>query len=357
MAEFKEKNMDKEDRTNAAQGGLDKEKLKRQLALIFAVVLFFGAFDLAVYRLFTQRVSKRQSSGMLAKSVELKDYLPFEECAQALKLLDAPAEKDLSYGLSPRVETELKLEGELPVLDGAAALYPVFSGIAASLYPSDSCPFDGHDFSPESKLQMRNTRAAYKAIVDGDADIVFCAAPSKEQLAYAKEKGVELELVPIGREAFVFVVNSNNPVEDLTVEQVRDIYAGKYSNWKELGGRDQHISVLMRNEGSGSQSALESFMGDVPIKEDRLSFLGSSIGFSFRYYVSSLSGSSGVKMLSLNGVYPSPENIRSEKYPIVSKFYAVIRKDEKNPNVRLLVDWILGPEGQKIVEESGYAGV
>lgn len=330
--------------------GIDKIKLKKQLALLFAVILVFGLFDFSIYALFTRRVVKRQSSGMLAKSVELKDYLPFESCLESL-------EEGEKGGLAAKVDTGFRLEGELPVLDGAAALYPVFSGFAASVYPEDSCPFDGADFKAESRLQMRNTRAAYKAIVDGDADIVFCAGPSKEQLAYAKEQGVELELDPIGREAFVFVVNSNNPVESLTVEEIRGIYSGKYTNWKQLGGKDKHISVLQRNEGSGSQTAMLSFMGDTPIKNDRFCFLGSSIGFSFRYYVSSLSASSGVKMLALNGIYPSPENIRAEKYPIVSNFYAVYRKNEENPNVKLLIDWILSPEGQEVVELSGYAGV
>ncbi len=335
---------------NAAGDVLDRAKLKKQLAILLAAILLFACFDLGIYLLFTRRVVKRQSSGMLAKSVELTDYLPFESCLESIK-------DEGKGGLAAKVDTDFKLTGDLPVLDGAAALYPVFSGFAASVYPEASVSFNGTDFSPESKLQMRNTRAAYKAIVDGGADIVFCAKPSKEQFAYAQERGVELELVPIGREAFVFVVNSNNPVNDLTVEQVRGIYSGKYTNWKQLGGLNKHISVLQRNTGSGSQTAMLSFMGDTPIKNDRFSFLGSSIGFSFRYYVSSLSASSGVKMLSLNGVYPSPENVRSEKYPIVSNFYAVYRKNESNPNVKNLLDWILSPEGQKIVEMSGYAGV
>lgn len=338
---------------HAAGDVLDRAKLKKQLAILLAVVLLFACFDLGIYLLFTRRVIKRQSSGMLAKSVELADYLPFESCYRGWT--EGSGENRESQ--VARVDTDFRFEGDLPVLDGAAALYPVFSGFVSSVYPEDSVSFSGTDFSPESKLQMRNTRAAYKAIVDGDADIVFCAKPSKEQLAYAQEQGVELELVPIGREAFVFVVNSNNPVNDLTVEQIRGIYSGKYTNWKQLGGLNKHISVLQRNTGSGSQTAMLSFMGDTPIKNDRFSFLGSSIGFSFRYYVSSLSASSGVKMLSLNGVYPSPENVRSEKYPIVSNFYAVYRKNETNPNVKNLLDWILSPEGQKIVEESGYAGV
>ena len=81
-------------------------------------------------------------------------------------------------------------------------MYPVFSAFANALYPENQVIFDGKNFMPGSKLQMNNTREAYKEVVDGTADIVFCAAPSEEQLAYAKKKGVKLELVPIGSEAF-----------------------------------------------------------------------------------------------------------------------------------------------------------
>ena len=71
----------------------------------------------------------------------------------------------------------------------------------------------------------------YEAIVDGTTDILFCAGPSEEQKQYAKEQGVELVYVPIGLEGFVFFVNENNPVENLTVEQIRKIYACEYTNW------------------------------------------------------------------------------------------------------------------------------
>ena len=96
---------------------------------------------------------------------------------------------------------------------------------------------------------MNNTREAYKEVVDGTADIVFCAAPSEEQLAYAKKKGVKLELVPIGSEAFFFIVNSSNPVKGLTVEQIKGVYNGTYKFWSQVGGDRSPINPLRRNEG------------------------------------------------------------------------------------------------------------
>lgn len=82
--------------------------------------------------------------------------------------------------------------------------------------------------------------------------------------------------------------------------------------------------------------------------------MGRAIGFSFRYYVSGIVDNGGVKMLSVNGVYPDKENISSGKYPITVDFYAVYRKDNSNPNIDSMIEWILSDEGQQIVEKSGY---
>ena len=319
---------------------LDRNRLTRQLLTLGALVLLFLALNLTIFFVFTRRCIPSTSKGMQAKSVELSDYLPFDENSEIVAL-----------------DGSLKLENDLPIIDGAAALYPVFSGFVHAVYPADSVHFDGENFTAESALRYSNTRGAYKAIVDGDIDIAICVAPSEEQLAYAAEQGVELVFTPIGRDAFVFIVNRDNPVDNLTLDQLKGIYGGTYTNWSQVGGDRSHIAVLHRNEGSGSQSALLNFMGDTPVKTDYFSFLGRSIGFSFRFYVEGIVEDGGVKLLSLDGVYPNTENIRSGAYPIVNDFYAVTRKGETNPNVQAFVDWMLSPEGQAIVEGSGYVGV
>ncbi len=315
------------------------KKLRHQIFIITLLVLTFAVFDIGIYNVFTKRCINDYSDGLKAKSVELDEYLPFDESSKIVK-----------------INSEFKLTENLPVIDGAAALYPVFSAFVNAVYPESSCSFDGESFTPESALQYTNTRGAYKAVADGTADIVLCASPSEEQLAYAKEKGAELEFVPIGCEAFVFIVNKENSVDNLTAEQVRGIYSGKYKNWSEVGGKNTLIAPLQRNEGSGSQTAMLSFMNGEKIKV-RNNVFGKAIGFSFRYYVEGIVEDGNIKMLSLNGVYPNAENIRNKTYPVVSEFYAVYRKDNDNENIKPLIDWMLSEEGQKIVEESGYVGI
>lgn len=315
------------------------KKLRHQIFIIAVLVLTFVIFDIGIYNVFTKRCINDYSEGLKAKSVELDEYLPFDESSKIVK-----------------INSEFKLTEDLPVIDGAAALYPVFSAFVNAVYPESSCSFDGENFTPESALQYTNTRGAYKAVADGTADIVICASPSEEQLAYAKEKGVELEFVPIGCEAFVFIVNKENSVDNLTAEQVRGIYSGKYKNWSEIGGENTLIAPLQRNEGSGSQTAMLSFMNGEKIKV-RNNVFGKAIGFSFRYYVEGIVVDGNIKMLSLNGVYPNAENIRNKTYPVVSEFYAVYRKNNDNENIKPLIDWMLSEEGQKIVEESGYVSI
>ena len=147
-------------------------------------------------------------------------------------------------------------------------------------------------------------------------------------------------------------------MDNLTVEQIRKIYAGEYSNWNEVGGANRVINPITRLEGSGSQTTFESFMRDY--KTGTKSFLavtGASIGFSFRYYMDGIVENDAVKMLSLNGVYPSAENIQNRSYPVVAEFYAIYRADNENENIQILIDWLLSDEGQRLIEQTGYVRI
>ena len=318
-----------------------KSKLIKQILAIVGVVTFMVITDVFIYFVFTNRCVNDFSSQMQAKSVEVDEYLPFEEKTNIVKK-----------------EYAEKLEGDLPKIDGAAALVPVFNSFVYSLYPEESVKYENGDFTKDSVLQYHNTRGAYKGIVDGDVDIIFCAKPSDEQVQYGLDKGVELELIGIGFEAFVFLVNSNNPVDGLSMQQLKDIFTGKITNWKDVGGSYRPINVIKRNQGSGSQTTLEKLFGK-DIASNFFGPLGGSIGFSFRFYVEELTQHGHVKMLKVNDVYPDRENVQNKSYPIVSNFYAVIRKGEMdtNPNIKKVIDFIKSPTGQEIINEVGYVGL
>ena len=303
----------------------------------------------------------------------LRDYMPFQS-EGTLAELDGPA--------SLRFESPYDLR-----LDGATALYPVYAAFVQAVYP-ETWPESGieieyHPYDVDgSTVVCTGTIEAYERLITGQTDLIFAAAPSQDQLDRAAERGVELHLTPVGKEAFVFFVNSRNPVTDLTVEEVRGIYSGAITNWSEVGGRKQSIRPFQRAENSGSQSALLRLMDGLPLiepeEEDRISAMDgiirqvasyrnyrNAIGFSFRYYATEMVASGDIRLLALDGVEPTKDTIRDGSYPIASDFYAVTAAragderplSERNPAAAEFLDWVLSPEGQTLVEETGYVGV
>ncbi|MDL2226935.1 substrate-binding domain-containing protein, partial [Deltaproteobacteria bacterium OttesenSCG-928-M10] len=266
-------------------------------------------------------------------------------------------------------ESTLVLKAHLPRLDGATALYPVYAALAEAVYDKDN-------FSP-SLVQCTNTRGAYKAIMSGERDIVFVAIASKEQLAQARGTGKDLKFTPIGREAFVFLVGKYNPVENLSYQQIRNIFSGKTANWGTIGWPDGgRIIAFQRPEGSGSQTGLQNIMGELPIQVPQplpdTSLIGTNslmkqisvkwqgvqpaLGYSYRYYATTMYANQEAKLLSINRVEPSIENIRNGEYPFIVNFYAVTAGAPKG-NSKLFIDWILSPQGQKIIEKTGYTPI
>ena len=243
----------------------------------------------------------------------------------------------------------------------------MYSAIVQATYPRDviyGTPMD------DPLVLCTKTNKAYQRLIEGSADVIFCAGPSDEQLAAAQAAGVELELTPFGAEAFVFTVNAENPLENITTEQIQGVYSGAITDWSELGvdGLGE-IVAYQRPKNSGSQTALEKLMGDVELMtppqqlvtdgmEDILENieyrnLPNAIGYSFRFYCTEMVGS-GVKLLSIDGIEPTVVNIRSGAYPHVTTLYAVTRKGETNPNVGILLSWLTSEQGQRLVEKSGY---
>ena len=261
-------------------------------------------------------------------------------------------------------KADCKITDDYPVMDGATALYPIYASFAKALYPREL-------LTDNEYLKCTTTTWAYKNIVTGDADIIFAALPSAEQEQYAAENGVELVYTPIGKEAFVFFVNAKNPISDITVSDLQKIYSGEIDEWSSLGidGMGK-IKAFQRDAGSGSQSTMEKFMGDIPLadapKADVIGDMGgiiektadyknykNAIGYSFRFYSTEMVKNNQIKLLSINGVYPSVENIKNGTYPLASYFYAVTRKDASANTLRIL-EWLRGEQAQKIIEMTGY---
>lgn len=284
-------------------------------------------------------------------NIDIQAYLPFEENS---KIVNTDSKT-------------LKLTENLPRIDGAAALFPVYSAFVNAVYPNTTKLHDGI-------FEYNNTPDGYRLLAEKETDIFIGVYPSDEQKAYAEENQTTFEYTPIGTEAFVFFVHKDNPITNLTTGQIKDIYSGKITNWKDVGGKNEKIAAFQRNEGSGSQSMLKRFMGDTPITDAPTEMVNdlmagiieqvadyksktNSIGFSFRYYVEGIIKNPDIKMISIDGAAPTSENIRNGSYPILTPIYAVTYKENQNGNVDKLLEWILSDEGQYIINETGYVGI
>lgn len=284
----------------------------------------------------------------ISTEVDLEEYKPFT-----------------SNKLAKLNETStLQIKAPLPILDGATALYPIYAAYAQAIYPEDV-------YSPyDSKVICATTPYAYENLLNKTSDIIFVGGPSEKQKQMFKEAKEEMVYTPIGKEGFVFFVNKDNPVTSLTTQQIKDIYSGKITNWKEVGGKDSEIRAFQRPEGSGSQSAMLRFMGNTPlkepIKEDVPEGMGgiisqtadyqnreNAIGYSFRFYASEMATNDKIKLLEIDGVAPTKENIQNGSYPS-SSFYAITLKSNTNEKVKQILEWIVSEQGQEIVEKTGY---
>lgn len=267
-------------------------------------------------------------------------------------------------GEEPEVPFQFTREN-LPKLDGSTSTAPLAQAMCAVLL--------GEDLSEVADLiQFSRTTQSYRNLMNGSADLLLAAEPAHEVLSEL-ESGGRWVLTPFAIDALVFVVNKDNPVDSLTVEQVQKIYTGEITNWSEVGGEDLEIVPYQRNAEAGSQTMFEKLVMDgLPLMDSPISWTADSmsglleavrsydnspaaIGYTVYYYANDMEMAKGLKVLAIDGVAPSARAIRAGDYPFLNPYFVAIdnRWDETEP-ARILYEWILGPDGQKLAELEGY---
>lgn len=246
---------------------------------------------------------------------------------------------------------------------GATALYPLYSSAYHQVVIKPSWYSMLHTRTPD----------AYDKLINYKADVIFVAQPSDGQKKRAANADIKLTYTPFAREAFVFIVNANNPVSSLSEQQVQDIFSGKITRWSQIGGSDQSIQIWQRPEDSGSQTIMQavvmkgkkmlpleqsteiSVMAGVIHKVAAYQNTQNSIGYTFRYYATQMNKDllKDIKLLAINGITPSSENIRNGTYPYIVDAYMVTR-EKSTPQAKKFVDWFLTPQGQQLVQDVGY---
>ena len=267
----------------------------------------------------------------------------------------------------PAVASSLHLSVEdYPVVDGSTATLPLAIAVRAAVTGETAV-------QSEEGTRFSTTGPAWLALQQGMADILIVYEASQtiqQELAGEYDKFLK---TPIGLDALVFLANEGNPVESLTRQQIVDIYSGKTTNWKDVGGKDQQIVAFQRDENSGSQTLMKKLaMGGTPMMDAPAELRPSemaglitdlaiynnsanALGYSVYYYVKNMYQAPGVKLLAVDGVAPTNDTIASGQYAYCNPFYAVIRADEPADSpAHKLYDWLTGAEGAAAVEAVGY---
>ena len=288
-----------------------------------------------------------------------------------------PTENKAKTGYYTPSEDEIKrakelaniLKGNLPKMDGSTSTIPLEAGVISGL-------FDISQESAEAGVVHSTTYGSFDNLVNGTCDIIFSTPISEQQRQRAKENGLKLVETPIVYEGFVFVVNAKNPVDTLTQQQIKDIYSGKITNWKEVGGNDAEIVAYQRNETSGSQNYMNEFMKDSNLMKPKTTFIPASmvglmdavanydnaenaIGYSVYAYAADMYGNGNeIKFIKVDGVEPTKATMASKEYPLLNYNYAIYDEAKaKTTTVDELTEWILTYDGQVAMVNAGYIPV
>ncbi len=226
------------------------------------------------------------------------------------------------------------------------------------------------DAHPDYTIQVTGggSGTGIAALINGGTDICESSRPMKDkEKEQAKEKhGKEVKEIPVAMDGLAIYVHESCPVKDISLAQLKSIYTGKTTNWKDIGWDDAKIVVYGRENNSGTYGYFKEhvlggadFVAEVQtlsgtaavvnaVSEDRR-----SIGYGGIAY------SKGIKTLSVKkddsgpAVPPSLENVHNGTYPISRELY-FYTLGEPEGDVKTFIDWVLSEEGQKVCEKVGY---
>ena len=249
------------------------------------------------------------------------------------------------------------------VIDGSTSMIPLHQSL------------DKLAASQENDIYHSRTVDAFEKFITGENDILLGVDYSDELLDKAKAAGVNVTQLPITREAFIFLINRNNTVNNLTTAQIKDIYSGKITNWNELGGDDAPITAFQRNGDSGSQIRMVKFMEDTPLMTYNVNYVSMmgwvieeianydsgrhSIAYNIYTFAEKQYGNSEVTLLSVDGVYPNDDTIFDGSYPlnIYNYIYYDANNDKAAEYAINLHTYLMSDEGQKLISDAGYVNL
>ena len=258
-------------------------------------------------------------------------------------------------------------DGSFPKMDVSTARKPLAMALC-SLF------FQGYGRDGALPVNSKS-HGAWLDLADRGCDIILAPAPTEEEEAYLAERGVEVDRKVFGADGLVFISGTGTGVTDLSMDQLKAIYRGEITNWKELGGADHAITVFYRNDQSGSQRQFEALVW----QEDSVPDFGSlgfsamnemdtiveecqadpyAIGYSIMTYLYDVFNNENVILMGIDGVAPTVATVSDNSYSLTLQDCVVIRSDEAEDSpARRLYDWFGTPQCDDILRRYGLTPV
>ncbi len=248
-----------------------------------------------------------------------------------------------------KLDSELHLDDKEFSTRAASGFYPMIAGVIQAIY-------DENSYTNGKTLYRVATGEGYQSLIQDEIDVFFTTGPSRQQKKMLEKDGSDYQFTPLVKEPITVLLNKENPINDLSVEQIQDLYFGRVLNWKEIGGKDGIVTTYQLVAGNGSQTCFEQIVIDNPNDEhhqevvtmpaiiDNVAWNPDGICYAFTSYYTKMYAHACTKMIKVNGY-----SVWDENYPIQSDLYMVYKKDNPNPSIQLLEEYLLSEEGKELI--------
>jgi len=254
----------------------------------------------------------------------------------------------------------------LTVARGDAIVIKGSDTLGAKLVPQLAEQFKAQHPGTAFDIAAEGSATGFAALIDKTAAIGMASRPAKpEEIANGKAKGVDLKETIVAYDGIAVIVNTANPIKGLTKKQVEQVFTGEITDWSAVGGSGGKISVYTRNTSSGTYAEFKELaMKKRDYAPDSQKLAGNEqiaqevgknpngVGYIGLAYTKA----SGIKVVPIDGASPSKESVLAKSYPYARPTFFYTNR-EPTGVVKEFIDFTVGPEGQKIVEQVGFVPI
>jgi phosphate transport system substrate-binding protein len=238
--------------------------------------------------------------------------------------------------------------------------------LGAKLVPQLAEQFKSQHSGTTFDIAAEGSATGFAALIDKTAAIGMASRPAKpEEIANGKAKGVEMKETIVAYDGIAVIVNTANPIKGLTRKQVEQIFTGEVTDWSAVGGSGGKISVYTRNTSSGTYAEFkelamkkrdyapdsQKLAGNEQIAQE-VGKNANGVGYVGLAYTKA----AGIKVVPIDGAVPSKESVLGKNYPYARPTFYYTNGDPTGA-VKEFVDFTVGPDGQKIVEQVGFVPI